>query len=247
MSIQRGALSRNGHGAAMTDDLKRAAWGSNPTIPTRWSRLLDRPTQIAFRIPSTIIVTASKQSHQKSHYSMAYRSEIDGLRAIAVLSVMFFHARFGWFSGGFVGVDIFFVISGYLITSIIISEQQAKCFSLISFYERRARRILPALFLVLFACLPFAWLWMEPSDLKRFSVSLSAVSLFASNFVFWKESGYFAAAAELKPLLHTWSLAIEEQYYVLFPALIMVFWPLGLRWMISLFAIVATASLFAAE
>jgi peptidoglycan/LPS O-acetylase OafA/YrhL len=178
---------------------------------------------------------------------MAYRSEIDGLRAIAVLSVMFFHARFGWFSGGFVGVDIFFVISGYLITSIIISEQQAKCFSLISFYERRARRILPALFLVLFACLPFAWLWMEPSDLKRFSVSLSAVSLFASNFVFWKESGYFAAAAELKPLLHTWSLAIEEQYYVLFPALIMVFWPLGLRWMISLFAIVATASLFAAE
>jgi peptidoglycan/LPS O-acetylase OafA/YrhL len=103
---------------------------------------------------------------------MNYRSEIDGLRAIAVVPVILFHARFQSFSGGFIGVDVFFVISGYLITSIIIAEKEAGTFSLINFYERRARRILPALFFVLLACLPFAWLWMAPSDLKEFSQSL---------------------------------------------------------------------------
>ena len=148
---------------------------------------------------------------------MKYRAEIDGLRALAVLPVILFHAGFEWFSGGFVGVDVFFVISGYLITTIIISEMAEGKFSIVNFYERRARRILPALFFVMAACLPFAWVWLTPNDLKDFGQSLVAVSTFSSNILFWLESGYFDRAAELKPLLHTWSLAVEEQYYILFP------------------------------
>ncbi|MCK5887136.1 MAG: acyltransferase, partial [Alcanivorax sp.] len=103
---------------------------------------------------------------------MQYRREIDGLRALAVLPVILFHAGFDLFSGGFVGVDIFFVISGYLITTIIISELENEKFSLITFYERRARRILPALFFVMFCCVPFAWFWLSPGDMKDFSQSL---------------------------------------------------------------------------
>ena len=148
---------------------------------------------------------------------MKYRPEIDGLRALAVVPVILFHAGFELFSGGFVGVDVFFVISGYLITTILIEDLENQRFSLVSFYERRARRILPALFFVMFVCIPFAWMWMLPSQMKDFSQSLVAVSLFASNVVFWRESGYFDAAAEEKPLLHTWSLAVEEQYSVIFP------------------------------
>ena len=132
-----------------------------------------------------------------------YRAEIDGLRALAVLPVILFHAGFEWFSGGYIGVDVFFVISGYLITTIIISEMAEGRFSIVNFYERRARRILPALFFVMAACLPFAWLWLTPSDLKDFGQSLVAVSTFSSNILFWLESGYFDTAAELKPLLHT--------------------------------------------
>ena len=98
-----------------------------------------------------------------------YRSEIDGLRALAVLPVILFHAGFEWFSGGFVGVDIFFVISGYLITSILITDLDKQEFSIINFYERRARRILPALFFLMFICIPFAWFWMLPSQMKDFS------------------------------------------------------------------------------
>ncbi|MFZ0423997.1 MAG: acyltransferase, partial [Xanthobacteraceae bacterium] len=178
---------------------------------------------------------------------MNYRSEIDGLRAVAVVPVILFHGGFQLFSGGFVGVDIFFVISGYLITSVIIAEEKAGEFSLISFYERRARRILPALFFVMLACLPFAWLWMDPFELKEFSKSLSTVSVFASNIEFWRESGYFAADTELKPLLHTWSLAVEEQYYVLFPLFMIFCWQFGTRWTIGLFGAIASVSLATAE
>ena len=153
---------------------------------------------------------------------MKYRAEIDGLRALAVLPVIFFHAGFEFFGGGFVGVDVFFVISGYLITGIILSEINNGQFSIINFYERRARRILPALFFVMASCLPFAWYWLTPSDLKDFGQSLIAVSTFSSNILFWMESGYFDTAAELKPLLHTWSLAVEEQYYILFPIFLML-------------------------
>src|SRR5210317_992878 len=144
---------------------------------------------------------------------MKYRAEIDGLRAIAVIPVILFHAGFEVFSGGFVGVDVFFVISGYLITTILIEDIENKRFSIVNFYERRARRILPALFFIMLVCIVFAWMWMLPSQFKDFSRSFIAVSLFASNIFFWLESGYFDRAAEVKPLLHTWSLAVEEQYY----------------------------------
>lgn len=150
-------------------------------------------------------------------------------------------------SGGFVGVDVFFVISGFLITSIIIAEKETNSFTLASFYERRARRILPALFFVMLACLPFAWLWLVPLDLKNFSQGLVAVCSFASNILFWKKTGYFEASAEQNPLLHTWSLAVEEQYYVLFPLFIILTWKLGRRWMVCLLAAIACASLALAQ
>ena len=174
---------------------------------------------------------------------MKYRAEIDGLRALAVLPVIFFHAGFKQFSGGFVGVDIFFVISGYLIATIIISEMAEGKFSIINFYERRARRILPALFFVMAICVPFAWLWLSPSDLKDFGQSLVAVSTFSSNILFWTESGYFDTSAELKPLLHTWSLAVEEQYYILFPIFLLITWRLGVKWILFLLSLIFMISL----
>lgn len=176
-----------------------------------------------------------------------YRPEIDGLRTLAVIPVILFHAGFKRFSGGFVGVDIFFVISGYLITTIILAELEAGKFSIINFYERRARRILPALFLVMAVCMPFAWLWLLPSDMEDFSQSVAAVSAFASNILFWRESGYFETTAELKPLLHTWSLAVEEQFYVLFPLFLMLTWRLGKKCIVTTLAVVAVASLIAAH
>ena len=174
---------------------------------------------------------------------MKYRAEIDGLRALAVLPVILFHAGFELFGGGFVGVDVFFVISGYLITSIIISEMGRDNFSLINFYERRARRILPALFFVMLVSIPFAWFWLTPGDLKDFGQSLIAVATFSSNILFWIESGYFATASELKPLLHTWSLAVEEQYYILFPLFLMIFWNLPKKYLLLLLALIFLLSL----
>ncbi len=159
--------------------------------------------------------------------AFGYRPEIDGLRAVAVLPVILFHAGVAQFSGGFVGVDVFFVISGYLITSILLAEMTAGNFSLLRFYERRARRILPPLFLVMALSIPLAWLWLLPTDMKDFAQSLMTVPVFSSNFLFWAESGYFDADGGLKPLLHTWSLAVEEQYYVLFPLLLLAL--IGLR------------------
>lgn len=158
---------------------------------------------------------------------MKYRREIDGLRALAVLPVIFFHAGFHGFAGGFIGVDVFFVISGYLITSLILVDLAEGNFSLTRFYARRARRILPPLFLVMLACVPLALLTMLPSQYEDFSRSLMAVSLFVSNLFFWRESDYFAADATEKPLLHTWSLGVEEQYYMLFPLFLMLAWRFG--------------------
>jgi peptidoglycan/LPS O-acetylase OafA/YrhL len=182
---------------------------------------------------------------------MEYRKEVDGLRAVAVLPVILFHAGVPLFQGGFVGVDIFFVISGYLITSLIASERQAGEFSLAGFYERRARRILPALYLVVLACLPFAWLWMLPSDLKAFSDSLLAVTAFSSNLLFWRDSavlgGYFEPRAGVQTLLHTWSLAVEEQYYLLFPLVLLAAWRLGKRWLIGVVVAIAAVSLAIAQ
>jgi len=178
---------------------------------------------------------------------LKYRAEIDGLRAFAVVPVILFHAGFELFSGGFVGVDIFFVISGYLITTILIEDIENKRFSIVDFYERRARRILPALFFVILVCIPFAWMWMLPSQMKDFSKSLFAVSLFASNILFWRESGYFDAAAEKKPLLHTWSLAVEEQYYVLFPIFLILAWRFGKNRVFWMIVVMAAISMLLSE
>ena len=174
---------------------------------------------------------------------MKYRAEIDGLRAVAVLPVILFHAGFDLFGGGFVGVDVFFVISGYLITSIIITRLTEKDFSISYFYERRARRILPALFFVSIVCLPFAWFWLAPSDLKDFGQSLVAVSTFSSNILFWMESDYFDQSSELKPLLHTWSLAVEEQYYIIFPIFLLLAWRFGQTFILIFLFIIFIASL----
>jgi len=162
---------------------------------------------------------------------VTYRPDIDGLRAIAVLPVLFFHAGVFGFPGGFIGVDVFFVISGYLITSLIVSEFDTTGFSIRTFYERRARRILPALFAVILACTLVAAFLFAPGDFKRMGQSAVAATLFAANVLFWTQADYFGAAAETKPLLHTWSLGVEEQFYIFFP-LILVFAHrfFGLRW-----------------
>lgn len=150
----------------------------------------------------------------------AYRTEIDGLRAIAVVPVILFHAGMPWVGGGYVGVDVFFVISGYLITRILLDAHRNGTYSIIDFYRRRCVRILPALTVVTLASFAAGWLWMTPQDFQKFADSVVAVATFSSNILFWQESGYFDVQAELKPLLHTWSLAVEEQYYILFPIIL---------------------------
>lgn len=148
---------------------------------------------------------------------MKYRADIDGLRAFAVLSVILFHAGLSGLSGGFVGVDIFFVISGYVIAQSILGEVKDGTFSILSFYAKRVRRIFPALvFTILFTFIG-AYFILLPDYFVSFSKSISAVSVFISNLFFWKDSGYFSADALSKPLLHTWSLSVEEQYYILSP------------------------------
>lgn len=155
---------------------------------------------------------------------MKYRPEIDGLRAIAVLSVVFYHAQLQVLGrlavpGGFLGVDVFFVISGYLISSIILKELNDGRFSLTHFYERRARRILPALFVVMLATLPFSWFLMLPEAFVHHAKSLIFSLFFASNFWFWQGESYWDAPSALMPLLHTWSLSVEEQFYLFIPLL----------------------------
>ena len=179
--------------------------------------------------------------------TMRYRGEIDGLRAFAVGPVILFHAGFSVFSGGFVGVDVFFVISGYLITTIIADEIATGRFSIARFYERRARRILPALFVVILACIPFAWWLMDPFEMKEFGQSILGTATFSSNIYFLMKTGYFDTASEAKPLLHTWSLAVEEQFYILFPLLLLALWRFGQKAMGFVIAAVALISLVLAE
>lgn len=178
---------------------------------------------------------------------MNYRPEIDGLRAVAVVPVILFHAGFEVMSGGFVGVDVFFVISGYLITTILLTEKTEGRYSILRFYERRARRILPALFAVLLVCLPFAWSWMIPSAFLQFCYSLASTVLFVSNLYFLDSAGYFATGTEHAPLLHTWSLAVEEQYYLLFPLVLLVLGRFSRRWYFVCIGALALASLAFAE
>ncbi|PPS62624.1 acyltransferase family protein [Pseudomonas sp. BRM28] len=174
--------------------------------------------------------------------AIPYRREIDGLRALAVIPVILFHAGIPGFSGGFIGVDVFFVISGFLITSILISENEQKKFSVLNFYERRARRILPALFLVMMVSVAIAWFTTTPKDMKDFSLSLASVPLFSSNFLFWSLSGYFDTSSELKPMLHTWSLAVEEQYYIIFPIVLLSMWRFGRGAIVALLICIGISS-----
>ena len=178
---------------------------------------------------------------------MKYRAEIDGLRALAVVPVILFHAGFELFSGGFVGVDVFFVISGYLITTILIEDIENKRFSIINFYERRARRILPALTVILLATTVSAYFVLFPADFREYSKSLLSVVFFVSNIFFWRESDYFATEAELTPLLHTWSLAVEEQYYVLFPIFLVLAWRFGNVRVFWIIVVMAAISLLLSE
>jgi peptidoglycan/LPS O-acetylase OafA/YrhL len=142
-----------------------------------------------------------------------YRPDIDGLRAVAVLLVLACHLGLA-FPGGFVGVDVFFVISGYLITGTILPEIESGSFSLVQFYERRVRRILPALLVMLLVVTVVAYLVLLPLDLERYARSLIAALFSVSNVTFWREAGYFDTRSLAKPLLHTWSLAVEEQFYL---------------------------------
>lgn len=155
-----------------------------------------------------------------------YRPDIDGLRAIAVLAVLVYHAFPSVLPGGFVGVDIFFVISGYLISRHILEELATGSFSIKTFYARRVRRIFPALILVMLACLLFGWLILTPGEYERVGRHVFAGALFLANVLSWREAGYFDTAADTKPLLHLWSLGIEEQFYIVWPLLLAVLW----RW-----------------
>lgn len=160
-------------------------------------------------------ITFQSQVARSGHY----RPEIDGLRALAVLPVLFFHTDVPGFSGGFVGVDIFFVISGYLITSIIYKDIALGKFSVVRFYERRIRRIFPALFTVVFLSILAACVLLAPSDLVAFGKSLMAMTFFVSNIFFKRESGadgYFDSSSDSQVLLHTWTLSVEEQFYLFF-------------------------------
>ncbi len=151
-----------------------------------------------------------------------YRPEIDGLRAIAVTSVVLYHFDRTILSGGYVGVDIFFVISGYLITSIICRDFMLNKFSMINFWEKRARRILPALFVVVFSSLFVGYFVLMPREFEALGEQVQYNSMFLSNYLFYKQQGYFDISNELKPLLHTWSLSVEEQYYLIYPAMLVL-------------------------
>ena len=195
---------------------------------------------------------ASKNKHKakaamelSSNRKISYRSDIDGLRAIAVLSVIAFHIAPAKLRGGFVGVDIFFVISGFLISSIIYKELESGAFSIVEFYVRRIRRIYPALFLVLSAVCVAGWTFLLPSDFVVLGRQILGGSTFAANFVLWWQSGYFSPEAALKPLLHLWSLGVEEQYYLIFPVICMAFYRSKSRWTLpAAFLTIAAVSMF---
>lgn len=186
------------------------------------------------------------QCHFEQGYflsNLAYRPDIDGLRAVAVVPVILFHAGAQWLPGGFVGVDIFFVISGYLISAIILREVGQGSFTFAGFYERRIRRIIPALLVMLLVTVAIFQIVALPDQAAGAAKSGIAALLSLSNFYFWRETGYFAPAAEFLPLLHTWSLAVEEQFYLLFPPVLLII--TRLRWDVRKTLLIGTLLAFA--
>ena len=173
-----------------------------------------------------------------------YRADIDGLRAVAILLVLWFHAFPDSLPGGYVGVDVFFVISGFLITGIVLRGLDEGSFSFAKFYLARARRLLPGLMLVLPATLAAGWYWLWPQEYQQLASHAVASAFFLMNFVLWGETGYFDVATELKPLMHLWSLGIEEQFYLIYPCLLWFSWRLWRRPVIAI-AGVASVSLIA--
>lgn len=165
-----------------------------------------------------------KSFSQSLMTNLKYRPEIDGLRAIAVLAVLIFHTFPNYLPGGYVGVDIFFVISGYLISGILISELESHSFSLLNFYKRRVRRIFPALLLVFLFCTLLGWIILTPAEYELFGTHMIAGGAFVPNILFWREAGYFDKEAITKPLLHLWSLGVEEQFYLVWPLLLWFSW-----------------------
>ena len=170
-----------------------------------------------------------------------YRADVDGLRGIAVLSVVGFHTFPSWFTGGFIGVDIFFVISGFLISSILFSSLESRTFSFMEFYARRIRRIFPALVVVLGVTSVYGWFSLTETEYGQLRRQVAAGAAFVSNFALWSESGYFDKAANTKPLLHLWSLGIEEQFYIVWPLLLgLVWWGKGSFLKITLLVAIAS-------
>lgn len=196
------------------------------------------------QLNDTVVATDDSGQHWR-------RPEIDGLRALAVLAVLLFHFEVPGFAGGFIGVDIFFVISGYLITSHIYRDLASGTFSVVKFYRRRILRILPALFVTLLATIAVGLVVLSPADLKRLGVAALTVIGFSSNILFWREAGYFDQSATTKPLLHTWSLSVEEQFYILLPIVLMITFALRpklLKWVVLLLGLSSlTATLALAD
>jgi len=195
--------------------------------------------RIALQLNTAVSPTLKPLTHPK------YRPDIAGLRAVAVLSVVWFHAFGSSLSGGFIGVDIFFVISGFLISSIIFENLEQASFSFTTFYSRRVKRIFPSLLVVLIACYGFGWFVLLADEYKQLGKHVAGGAGFISNYLLWRESGYFDTAAESKPLLHLWSLAIEEQFYIFWPLLLAFAWKRHARFF-TITALVAITS-FAAN
>ncbi len=165
----------------------------------------------------------------EKNFHPTYRADIDGLRALAIIPVVAYHAFPVYAPGGFVGVDIFFVISGYLISLIIFKSLEYNEFSLAEFYTHRIKRIFPALLLVTCACYAAGWIFLLPEEFKQLGKHIAAGMGFVENLVLWKEAGYFDNASELKPLMHLWSLAVEEQFYLVYPLFVWILWKVRLN------------------
>ncbi|SDP82995.1 Peptidoglycan/LPS O-acetylase OafA/YrhL, contains acyltransferase and SGNH-hydrolase domains [Ralstonia sp. 25mfcol4.1] len=200
-------------------------------------RSLLAESDAALSNPTKAHVDQAGLSHPK------YRPDIDGLRAIAVLSVVAFHAFPHWMQGGFIGVDVFFVISGFLISTIIFQNLDKGTFSFFEFYARRVKRIFPALLIVLACCYAFGWFALLSVEFKALGKHIAAGAGFVSNLVLWSESGYFDKSADTKPLLHLWSLGIEEQFYIIWPVLLWAAWKRKFN-LATIATIIAAASLY---